>query len=150
MIDMKKLEHQLREKDLRITSHRKAILEAFLHEAKHLLTAAEVLTLVMEQGVKINFSTVYRNLEALTEKEILKRYNLDNGINYYELDVHEHHHHLICLDCGDTQTIFKCPIEAFKKEIEQTSDFIPVEHKLEIYGYCKTCRGNAFPLYKKT
>lgn len=145
MIDLTKLEQQLREKDLKITNHRRAILEAFLQEEKHLLTAAEVLLFVLDHGVKMNFSTVYRNLETLTEKEILKRYNLDNGINYYELDVHGHHHHLICLDCGDTQTIFHCPIEALKKEIEQTADFIPVEHKLEIYGYCKTCKAKQNP-----
>lgn len=139
---MKNLEKRLKAKGYKITNQRRAILEVFTDTEKHLLTALEVFEAVGLKDSQMNFSTVYRNLEVLTDAGIIKRYNLDNGVNYYELDIHGHHHHLICLTCGEAKTIFHCPIEAIKSSIEEETDFTPVEHKLEIYGYCKECKMN--------
>ncbi|ABR48487.1 ferric uptake regulator, Fur family [Alkaliphilus metalliredigens QYMF] len=137
------IEKHLKEKGLKITNQRKAILEAFQNPEKHLLTAAEVLEIVSKYTDKLNFSTVYRNLETLTEVGILKRINLDNGINNYELDIeNHHHHHLICLSCGDAKTIDYCPFDEMRISNKQLQDFTPVDHKLEIYGYCKKCGNN--------
>ncbi|SDK56886.1 Fur family transcriptional regulator [Natronincola ferrireducens] len=133
------LEILLKKKGYKITTQRKAILNVFLNSQKHLLTAAEVYELVSKNNHSLNFSTVYRNLEVLLNTDLIKRVNLDNGVNSYELNLDDHHHHLICLKCGCTETTTYCPMEEINKSINQISDFIPTDHKLEIYGYCGKC-----------
>ncbi|GAB6087996.1 Fur family transcriptional regulator [Alkaliphilus crotonatoxidans] len=107
---MKEQVEKLKARGYKITNQRRAILAVFIEEERHLLTAAEVYEAVTQKETSMNFSTVYRNLEVLTEAAIIKRHNLDNGINYYELETNEHHHHLICLGCGQTKTIFSVPL----------------------------------------
>lgn len=137
---MKNLVERLKSKGYKITNQRRAILEVFMDAQKHLLTAAEVYEAVAQGEISINFSTVYRNLEILTEASIVVRHNLDNGVNYYELDIHGHHHHLICLHCGVAKRIYACPVELLKDTIEAEDGFTAIEHKLEIYGYCRHCK----------
>lgn len=135
-----RLQELLKTKGFKITVQRKAVLEAFLKLSKHLLTAAEVYDYIQTKSNKFNYSTVYRNLELLTEAGIISRINLDNGINYYELNLEDHHHHLICLSCGIAEKTNFCPMEKIKLTIEESTDFVPIDHKLEIYGYCGRCK----------
>lgn len=144
------LEELLKKQGLKITNQRKAIINAFLNSKKHLLTASEVYDMVSKDSSTLNFSTVYRNLEILLKTGLVKRVNLDNGVNSYELNIdNHHHHHLICLTCGDTETITYCPIEEINKSIKQSSEFTPIDHKLEIYGYCIKCNNTKKPPTKK-
>ena len=47
---------------------------------------------------------------------------------------------MICKECGKIRCIDYCPI----KDIPLQEDgFVPVDHRLEIYGFCKECLGNA-------
>ncbi len=135
-----KLEELLKVKGYKITSQRRAVLEAFIYLDKHLLTAAEVYEYVSAKSNKINSSTVYRNLEILTDAGIISRSNLDNGVNYYELNLEGHHHHLICISCGAAEKTSFCPMEKIKLSLEESTDFQPIDHKLEIYGYCGRCK----------
>lgn len=128
----------LKKKGYKITTHRKVILEIFNKRPGHLFTASEVLEEILKKNIHINFSTVYRNLEVLEDAGILYRNNLDNGINYYELNSGEHHHHLICLGCGSTTDTGYCPIEEMKHALKD-NNFTAVDHRFEIYGYCKQC-----------
>ncbi|SES73997.1 Fur family transcriptional regulator, zinc uptake regulator [Natronincola peptidivorans] len=130
----------LKKKGYKITNQRKAIINAFLHSEKHLLTAAEVHNTVKINNEDVNFSTIYRNLEMLLEIGILNRVNLDNGINSYELNIDSHHHHLICLKCGEAEMIAYCPMEEINSNIRKLSKFTPIDHKLEIYGHCDKCK----------
>ncbi|KAB3527690.1 Fur family transcriptional regulator [Alkaliphilus serpentinus] len=129
----------LRNKGYKITAHRKAIIEIFNSNPLRLYTASEVLEEILKKGHSINFSTVYRNLEVLEDAGIIRRSNLNNGINYYEINGEDHHHHLICLGCGNTSTTGYCPAEEIKLAVRD-SNFTPVDHKFEIYGYCKKCK----------
>ncbi|KAB3537258.1 transcriptional repressor [Alkaliphilus pronyensis] len=135
---MEFLEEKLKRNGYKITKHRRAILNIFLESEEHLLTAAEIYNRIISEYNNINFSTVYRNLEAMTKANVVKRFNLDNGVNYYELNEGVHHHHLICLECGQTKITNYCPLKE-PKFLMIHDDFTPVDHKLEIYGYCKKC-----------
>lgn len=134
------LQALLKEQGYRITNQRKAIINAFINSKKHLLTAAEVHSIVNAEKDIMNFSTVYRNLEILLKVGLLKKIILDHGVNSYELNKdNNHHHHLICLICGEMESIDYCPIEEINNNIKKSSNFIPIDHRLEIYGYCEKC-----------
>lgn len=134
------LEKSLKKHGYKITNQRKAIINAFLKSKKHLLTAAEIHEII-NNNYTLSFSTVYRNLEILLKIGLIKRIILNNGINSYELNINgQHHHHLICLTCGDTEMTNYCPIEEINKNVKKLSQFTPVDHKIEIYGYCHNCQ----------
>ncbi|MDK2820814.1 MAG: Fur family transcriptional regulator, zinc uptake regulator [Clostridia bacterium] len=137
MIKNKDLEKELVQKGYKITRQRKIILDTFARLKKRWITAQELYEIVIEKNPKINFSTVYRNLDILTRISILCKIDKGQGVYYYSLNNKDHHHHLICKLCGKTKSIHFCPLEYI--DTENFQDFTIVEHKLEIYGYCKEC-----------
>ena len=124
---------------VKLTNQRKTILKVFRESEKHLLTAQEVYAKLSSGAYpSMNFSTVYRNLEMLTEKNILNRIVIDKGVSGFELKQSGHHHHMICKSCGKVKLIDFCPLEALQKDFGE--DFEPIDHKFEIYGYCSVCK----------
>lgn len=133
-------EDRLKKEGYKLTNQRKAILRAFEDSESHLLSAQQLFTKVVALCPGTNFSTIYRNLELLTNLSILNRVELGDGIGNYELRLgKEHHHHLICMKCGDTQVIEFCPLSHLKDNEVYTEGFTPVNHRFDIYGYCNQC-----------
>lgn len=134
-----KIEDTLKEKGYKLTGQRRLIIEAFESDSSH-YTAQEVFESVKAQNPSINFSTVYRNLELLCKLGIVHKLNINSGMSHFELkDSGHHHHHMICLQCGEMQGLDLCPYsETYNKKLREMG-FQAVEHKFEIYGYCKKC-----------
>ena len=132
------LEAKLIEKGYKLTKHRRIILELFLESNSAWLTAQEVFQIISDKNHKINFTTVYRNLDTLNKIDILCKVDKGQGIFYYALNnQNHHHHHLICMSCGKTCQIGFCPLK--EMSVEHFQDFTVVDHNFAIYGYCKDC-----------
>lgn len=132
-------EAKITENGHKLTRQRRLILEIF-QESDGWINAKDLLQQVLAKNKKINFSTVYRNLETLTEIGILCKVTKDRGVNYYTLNHQEdRHHHIVCITCGRIKKVDFCPLKEIKDQIIE--DFTIVDHKLEIYGYCKECKG---------
>ena len=58
----------------------------------------------------------------------------------FELIKDGHHHHLICLECGQTQCVEICPINKEVIGVLEDNQFEMSGHTFEIYGHCKSCR----------
>ena len=85
----------------------------------------------------LSFDTVYRNLSLFAELGILEMTELAKQKHFrFTCSQDEHHHHIICLDCGKTQEIEHCPMETF---IGNVDGFTISGHKFEIYGHCNEC-----------
>lgn len=130
---------KVKEKGHKLTQQRKDIILIFYENKDYLLDPSQVFKKLLKKNIKINFSTVYRNIDFLLSIGILRRVNMDNGVNTYELDDLGGHHHLICLKCGKVKPIEVCPYKEMDKKIFYENDFFPENHKFEIYGYCKKC-----------
>jgi Fe2+ or Zn2+ uptake regulation protein len=55
-----------------------------------------------------------------------------------------HHHHLVCLECGQVEDIeidaeVETQLEAIVEGIGQEVSFTPRDHALEIEGLCAQC-----------
>lgn len=133
------LEEHLVGKGYRLTQNRKDILKTFLQFDSRWITAQELFDKVSTKNKKINFSTVYRNLEMLTKIKVLCKVDKGHGMNYYMLNnCGHHHHHLICKSCGKTCTIDFCPLKELHRD--HLKGFTVVDHRFEVYGYCHECR----------
>jgi Fur family zinc uptake transcriptional regulator/Fur family ferric uptake transcriptional regulator len=138
MKDLREFEAVLRERGYKLTEQRRLIIEVFIESPSH-YTAQELFDMVKGKCKGINFSTIYRNLELLSNLEIINKLHLESGVSHYELCGLEHHHHIICKKCGTTKEIDFCPYASLGDEQLQSIGFIATDHKFEIYGYCSKC-----------
>jgi len=84
----------LKAKGLKVTPQRMAVLEAVDLLNDH-PTAEEVGQFIRRQHPNIATGTVYKTLDTLVEKDILRRVKTDRGLLRYDA-VKEVHHHLYC------------------------------------------------------
>ncbi len=134
-----RIEDRLRKEGYRITNQRRNILQVLLRERENILSAQQIYERVIDHNPRVNFSTVYRNIEILEDLGILHRIHTGEGYGNFKLnEQNRHHHHFICKLCGKTEAIDFCPL----KQLEETlrdRNFIPTEHHFEIFGYCQKC-----------
>lgn len=85
--------------------------------------------------------TVYRLLQRLEEKAIVRRLGLHERAAYFTLllpDVHRDY--LICTECNSIEPIdAPCPVHALEREIAAHSGFKNLYHELEFFGICPKC-----------
>ncbi|OIQ53505.1 zinc uptake regulation protein [Moorella thermoacetica] len=133
------IEALLKEKDLKVTPQRKAILTVLA--ANHTaMNVQELFQEVIKILPGINFSTIYRNLDTMLARGLLCRISRETGGDLYEVRWEEgHHHHVICKGCGASIPVKFCPLEAMAAELAGKS-FLPTEHSFEVYGLCDRCQ----------
>lgn len=130
----------IKKQGLRNTRQREEILEAFLSSGGH-ITADEIFEKVKEKDSSIGYATVHRNLSLLLGSGLAEEIKVGKGKTRYEqMHMREHHDHLICLKCGRFIEVRDENIERLQDKLAEDNEFEPVRHKLEIYGYCKSCR----------
>lgn len=140
------LEENLKYKDVlkregvKSTRHRNAILE-LLEQSESPLTAEQLFIMLKEKTASINLSTVYRTLDTFASKNlVIKSNRVDDGKIRYELNQHEHKHHLFCVGCHKMISLEECPIGELQRTLKKDLDFEVTGHNLEIFGYCHNCR----------
>ncbi|MDR3589103.1 MAG: Fur family transcriptional regulator [Negativicutes bacterium] len=131
---------RLREKGCKITPQRRAVIQSLLNFDKF-PTASEVFNDIRPANPDVGLDTVYRNLNLLVDIGVVNQINLPGkDTKVFELALGGHHHHLICIGCGNANCLDYCPVD--EKGLQQAagSEFKIVGHSLELYGYCKKCR----------
>ena len=128
---------QVKNKGFKVTPQRRAIIDALLFLEKP-PTAKEVLDIVRGKYPEISLDTVYRNLNLLAEIGCLIQINLKNNeTSRFEI-MKNHHHHLICLGCGEAVCLDNCILDRHMGVLREKGYQI-VGHAFEIYGYCPDC-----------
>ena len=90
----------LQEHKLKLTPHRQLILDIFLSNEGH-RSIEDIYHVVREHDPRVGYTTVYRTMKILLECGLAREIDLADGITRYEhLYNHEHHDHMICMQCG--------------------------------------------------
>ena len=129
----------LRDFELRQTSSRKAVLQAFLEEGRA-LSGTDIEHLVQDL---FDRATVYRTINTFLKKGVIHKVLDDEGGTKYalcksECSHEEHHHdhiHFKCLKCGSITCIDSIHIPKFSLP----ADYSVVESNLLVTGVCKVC-----------
>lgn len=131
----------LKANNIKVTKQRVGIVQ-LLSEADSPLTAEDIyLTLSGGDKGTANLSTVYRILDAFTQKDILIKTNLNlEGKATYELNHREHRHHIICIVCNEIIPVKGCPLGDYETRIRKTTGYEILGHNLEIRGVCPKCQ----------
>lgn len=132
-------EHVAGGRTLRNSKQRQVILDLLAASPEH-MSAEEIYQKARDAQPNISLGTVYRNLDTLSEQGVIIRTSFADGKARYEMAGPEHHHHLICLQCGEIKDLVQCPMAPALDAALQEADFQAVQHQFEIYGYCQKCR----------
>jgi len=86
-------------------------------------------------------ATVYRLLQRLTEKGIIRRLGLHERAAYFTLlKPGKHSDYLICTVCGKIEAIqAPCPVHELENEIREKTGYQGLYHELEFFGTCPKC-----------
>ena len=139
MVNLGRQEETLRDKGIRLTWRRQAILDIFRSTERH-LSAEDVLMELKGRKVKVNVTTVYRNLEMVTREGLLRHVDFHDDCCRYELSQAACHHHLHCRGCGKVIEFGECEIAQLEALLAKQTDFTIERHHLELYGLCPDCR----------
>ena len=135
-----KLKSFLKDSGFKSTRQRDIIASEFLKAGEH-MTAEDLYRLVSKKHREIGLTTVYRTLKLLKKSGLAtETVFADNLTRYEPLSSEEHHDHLICLHCGSITEFENSKIERLQEKIASDFGFHTVTHKMELYGYCETCR----------
>lgn len=140
-------------KGIKWTRQRKCVYQ-ILFEAKEPLSAHQIynraLQMVPEDAYAL--STVYRILAVFEENGLVNSTTwMGDDTVVYELEKGEHRHFAVCLDCHKRIPLQSCPFalghehtdddhDHHHEEDEALKDFTVTGHKIELYGYCNSCR----------
>ena len=131
----------LEQKKLKLTPHRELILENFIGNEGH-RSVEDIYRGVREQDPRIGYTTVYRTMKLLADSGLAREIDLADGVTRYEhLYNHDHHDHMICMRCGVSIEFYNAAIEAIQDSASEQLGFKVADHRLQIYGICKDCRG---------
>ena len=132
----------IEEKGLRHTKQREAIVDAFFSAGRH-ITSEELFNIVKKKNPEIGYATVQRNLNLLCKSSLAEEIKIGKQKTKYEQKLGaSHHDHLICVKCGRLIEVNDEKIEKLQDKLANANNFIPIKHKLEIYGICGGCKSN--------
>lgn len=136
----------LKQNGLKVTTQRIAILEVLSNRPDEHLTAEDIYDCVKNMYPDIGLATVYRTIQVLSELKLIDKLNLNDGYVRYEIgkgskdDCVHHHHHLICMNCGQVFTFQDDLLENLEQKIEATMDFQVLNHEVKLFGICSACK----------
>ena len=105
------------------------------------LTAEEISNRIkIDYKVSIGIATVYRAMKFFSDLKLVNQLDIGDGIIRYELNLSNHHDHLICTSCGKIIEFEDDLIELNQIKIAEKNNFILKEHIMTIYGLCENCQ----------
>lgn len=122
----------------RSTPQKEAVQRA-LKEAEGFVSAQQLHQLLADDGYPVGLATVYRQLNALTEAGAADAIPATSGQLFRACEPDEHHHHLVCEECGTAAEI-DLPDESWILEEAQRLGFAVTRHVLEVFGTCARCQ----------
>ena len=126
--------------NLRMTKQRTIIYEELCKLYTH-PTADEIYRIVKKKLPKVSLGTVYRNLEILSNKGVVKKLELGLNQRRYDGNVHRHYH-VRCLKCGVLKDLPDHVVSFSDDKLKESCDFVIKGHDLEFFGLCPKCKEN--------
>jgi Fur family ferric uptake transcriptional regulator len=119
---------------------RRAVVE-LLGRQNCCLTAQEIFDALRAEDRRVGIASIYRVLELLTEKGLLQRVDFGAGVARFE-PAHssgEHHHHLVCSNCGRVEAFEDDELERALRNVESRTGYSVAGHDVVLRGTCAVC-----------
>ena len=102
------------------------------------VTARDIDDALRGDGRSVGRASVYRTLEQLHALGLVSRLEVGQGIARFEpvLPSGEHHHHMVCDDCGTVLPFEDAGLERSIEQLARRLDFEVAEHDVVLRGRC--------------
>ncbi len=87
-------------------------------------------------------ATIFRTIKLLMEVGVICRLNLLDGAPRYSLSRVGHHHHTVCVRCGNVGEFRATTVERLMKGLGSGIPGEIVGHRIEVYVICDKCSKN--------
>ncbi len=107
------------------------------------LSVQEIHERVRAEGARVGIASVYRAVEGLVDSGLVQRIDLGDGTARFErADPRgDHHHHLVCDDCGKVEAFEDAELEADLERVAAARGYAIAGHDVVVRGACDDCRG---------
>ena len=131
----------LRASGYRTGSARQAVVSV-LARGDCCLTVPEIASELRAEGREVGIASVYRVVDLLAEQNLVQKVDLGDGRAHYERVelADDHHHHLVCNECGRVEPFADDELEAALRRVERDTGFAVESHDVLLRGACDDCR----------
>jgi Fur family ferric uptake transcriptional regulator len=132
---------RLRDASGRSGAARRLVVE-LVGEQECCLSAFEIHDRVRARGSRIGIASVYRTLDGLDALGLVQRIDLGDGVARFEpaLAGGDHHHHLVCDDCGKVEPFEDSSLESAIERVATGRGYAVAAHDVILRGACEDCR----------
>ena len=123
----------------RDTTARKAILD-ILTTSDEPRTVKDIIELLSERTFDVDRTTVFRIMNAFTDRGIVRKLEFGEGNFRYELLSLPHHYHIVCTHCGTIRDVEGCDVNEIEKQTAKKYTFKITHHRLDFFGLCENCQ----------
>ncbi len=135
---MKELLERYRQKGLRLTPQRIAVIEYLYGNTSH-PSAEDIFTDIKRTYPTISYATVYNTLIALKGIGGVVELRIDSERRHYDPDTSEHHH-VICTRCKKIVDVFVDYSDSVRLPSEVVRDFAITSNRIDFFGVCNECK----------
>ncbi len=130
----------LHDQGLPVTQQRQAVAEVIFNADAH-PSVDDIDDQLRGRGDRIGKATIYRTVDLLVRSRLVEEHDFGEGFKRYEhrLSQRPVHEHLICLECGIVLEFESRELYSVENRVRREHGFVPLRHRLEIYGLCQAC-----------
>lgn len=130
---------KLRAHGFKLTPQRLAILKVLAKSEGH-PRVEDIHAQIAQDFPTMSLATVYKNIALLKSLGEVLELGFPEGSNRYDGNNPHPHPHVMCIKC---QTIVDPELESLEEmqnEVEQSTHFTILNHRLDFFGLCGNCR----------
>lgn len=135
--DVDEAVRSLRESGLRLSTPRRLVLEA-LFAADGPVSATH-----LSRTLSLDESSVYRNLELLEQRGVIRHLHLGHSPGLYVLAGEHEVEYLFCERCSKVTAVSPEQVDPIREQIRRELGYTPRFTHFAIVGLCETCAADA-------
>jgi Fur family transcriptional regulator, ferric uptake regulator len=118
---------------------RRAVID-FLARQECCSSATEIFDGLRAEGNTVGLASVYRALDQLSKLHLVQRLDFGDAARYEPmLPSGDHHHHVICDDCGKVEPFSDSPLELALGRLSGRLGYELDGHDVVLRGSCADC-----------
>ena len=121
-------------------SHPRLLIYQELSNALTPLSPLEIYQNLRKKQKKIGLTSIYRSLELFESLGFVFKIVNGPNVKYKLCELENHHHHIVCKSCGNVVELNFCDISDWSKKVTESTGYQVVDHQLNFYGFCKSCK----------
>ena len=126
----------LREHNLKVTPQRLGIL-SIMNASGH-ITVEDLFTHIKKQFSSISLATLYKNINAMTENELISEVKIPNMKTKYEISKAPHVH-ILCNQCGEFIDL-ELDLKELIASASHKSHYSVKDTSVVLSGICQKCQ----------